>query len=91
MKSQIYDLRSRIAVIVLSERAQGIEVASKRVCSGVAIRVSAVVLRRSQERKGARWMPWHLEPMKGVASNERLRIAASKLTRRYPNGATQQE
>jgi hypothetical protein len=43
---------------------------------------------RSQVRKGARWMPWHLEPMKGVASDEKLRIAASRLTRRYPNGAT---
>jgi hypothetical protein len=36
-------------------------------------------------------MPWHLEPMKGVASDEKLRIAASRLTRRYPNGATLHE
>jgi hypothetical protein len=29
-----------------------------------------------------------LEPKKGVASNEKLRIGASSLTRRFPNGAT---
>jgi hypothetical protein len=34
---------------------------------------------RSQVRKGARWMPWHLEPMKDVASDEKLRGAASRL------------
>ena len=49
------------------------------------------VLYMNQDTKGTRWMPWHLEPMKGVASDEKLRIAASRLTRRYPNGATLHE
>ena len=34
---------------------------------------------RSQVVKGARWMPWHLEPKKGVVSNETPRGAANWL------------
>ena len=31
-----------------------------------------------QASKGARWMPWHMEPMKDVASCEKPRGAASR-------------
>ena len=37
---------------------------------------------------GTRWMPRRQVPMKDVASCEKLRGVASKLIRRYPNGAT---
>ena len=32
----------------------------------------------SQATKGLRWMPWHRQPKKGVASDEMLRGAAGK-------------
>ena len=42
-----------------------------------------------QARKSARGMPWHWEPMKGVAIYEKPRLAESRrLTRGCPNGET---
>jgi hypothetical protein len=41
-----------------------------------------------QVRKGTRWMPWQLEPMKDVVSNEKSRSGAYSRSREYPNGAT---
>ena len=33
-------------------------------------------------------MPWHQEPKKDATSCDKLRLAANKLSRRFPNGAT---
>ena len=33
-------------------------------------------------------MPWHQEPKKDVTSCDKLRLAANKLTRRFPNEET---
>ena len=41
-----------------------------------------------QANKSIRWMPWHQEPMKDVTSCDKLRLAANKLTRRFPNVET---
>ncbi len=41
-----------------------------------------------QATKGARWMPWQKQAMKGVASCDKLRGAAHRLIRRFPNGET---
>ena len=41
--------------------------------------------------KGARWMPWHQEPMKDVVDRERPRGAVNRaLIRGCPNGETRQ-
>ena len=42
-----------------------------------------------QATKGIRWMPWRWKAMKDVASCDKPRLAASKLTRGFPNGTTQ--
>jgi hypothetical protein len=45
-----------------------------------------------QVSKGARWMPWHQEPMKDVGGCDKPRGAANQaLIRGCPNGATRQE
>ena len=41
-----------------------------------------------QASKGVRWMPWHQEAMKDVATCDKPRLAGSKLTRGFPNGET---
>ena len=39
--------------------------------------------------KGARWMPWHQEPMKDVGGRDRPRGAVNRaLIRGCPNGGT---
>jgi hypothetical protein len=41
--------------------------------------------------KGARWMPWHQEPMKDVGGHDRPRGAVNRaLIRGCPNGETRQ-
>ena len=41
--------------------------------------------------KGARWMPWHQEPMKDVGGRDRPRGAVNRaLIRGCPNGETRQ-
>lgn len=43
----------------------------------------------NKDLKGARWMPWHRESMKDVASCDKLRLGAhTRMTRRPPNGET---
>ena len=45
-----------------------------------------------QVNKGARWMPWHQEPMKDVGGCEKPRGAANRaVIRGFPNGETRQE
>jgi hypothetical protein len=45
-----------------------------------------------QVSKGARWMPWHQEPMKDVGGCEKPRGAANRaVIRGFPNGETRQE
>jgi hypothetical protein len=41
-----------------------------------------------QATKGVRWMPWHREAMKDVATCDKPRVAGSKLIRGSPNGET---
>ncbi len=39
--------------------------------------------------KGAWWMPWHQEPMKGVARLRKASVSClASLSRGFPNGAT---
>ena len=45
-------------------------------------------LNDGQATKGARGMPWHQEPTKDVAICDKPRLAESRLTRGFPNGAT---
>ena len=41
--------------------------------------------------KGARWMPWHQEPMKDVGGHDSPRGAVNQaLIRGFPNGETRQ-
>ncbi len=41
--------------------------------------------------KGARWMPWHQEPMKDVGGHDSPRGAVNQaLIRGFPNGGTRQ-
>lgn len=41
--------------------------------------------------KGARWMPWHQEPMKDVGGHDRPRgVVNQALIRGCPNGETRQ-
>ena len=41
--------------------------------------------------KGARWMPWHQEPMKDVGGHDRPRgVVNQALIRGFPNGETRQ-
>jgi hypothetical protein len=43
-----------------------------------------------QDSKGAWWMPWHQESMKGVNGCDKPRLGAEwPLTRGFPNGETQ--
>ena len=45
-----------------------------------------------QATKGARWMPWRQEAMKGVVSCDKPRgVAKQTLIRGFPNGGTQPE
>ena len=45
-----------------------------------------------QVNKGARWMPWHQEPMKDVGGCDKPRGAANRaVIRGFPNGETRQE
>ena len=44
--------------------------------------------RKVQANKSIRRMPWHQEPMKDVISCDKLRGAANKLIRRFPNVET---
>ena len=46
----------------------------------------------SQVNKGARWMPWHQEPMKDVGGCDKPRGAVNRaVIRGFPNGETRQE
>jgi hypothetical protein len=43
-----------------------------------------------QDSKGAWWMPWHQESMKGVNGCDKPRLGAEwPVTRGFPNGETQ--
>ena len=45
-----------------------------------------------QVNKGARWMPWHQEPMKDVGGCDKPRGAVNRaVIRGFPNGETRQE
>ena len=51
-----------------------------------------VFVNYGQATKGGRWMPWHREAMKDVASCDKPRGAAKQaLIRGFPNGATHLE
>ena len=53
---------------------------------------ASIKLLCGQVSKGARWMPWHQEPMKDVGGCEKPRGAANRaLIRGFPNGETRQE
>ena len=42
-----------------------------------------------QATKGARWMPWRQEPMKGVARLRKASVSClASLSRGFPNGVT---
>lgn len=52
-------------------------------------RASCFVCLCVQVVKGARWMPWHQEPMKDVGGCDKPRGAANRaLIRGFPNGGT---
>jgi hypothetical protein len=54
--------------------------------------VCGVFVRCGQVVKGARWMPWHQEPMKDVGGCVKPRGAANRaLIRGCPNGGTRQQ
>ena len=50
--------------------------------------VRAITDRKVQANKSIRRMPWHQEPKKDVISCDKLRGAANKLIRRFPNVET---
>ena len=50
---------------------------------------ASITFRICQVSKGARWMPWHQEPMKDVGACDKPRVVGNQtLIRGFPNGET---